>query len=260
MKKKHLSISIVILLTILIAFLVPLIFMLGKLKNVVDSQTTSDKVKESEILVSMIGDSMMGKIQKYEKIVETISKDRRIVDMDNEESEALFHEVMEEAPGEWSHFLITDQRGIEIAHSEGEENYGTDISKRQYFKEVWETNQTVICEPTFSSSTGRRILAIGVPIEDSNRKKGVLVGFVNLEYISEVLNSYKVTDNSYVYMLNSDGTLSGHPDEAIILQQNWLNPQDDPSLASVNAMTEEERQIVKKMTNLESGSIGRAHV
>lgn len=252
-KKKHLSISIVILLTILIVFLVPLILLLGNLKNVVDSQTTSDKVTESEILVSMIGDSMMGKIEKYEKIVETISKDRRIIDMDNEESEGLFHEIMEEAPGEWSHFLITDSKGIEIAHSEGAENYGTDISERQYFKEVWETNQTVICEPTFSSSTGRRILAIGVPIEDGNRKKGVLVGFVNLEYISEVLNSYKVTENSYVYMLNSDGTLSGHPDEAIILKQNWLNPKDEAATAVVNAMTEEERQIVKGMTNLETG-------
>lgn len=254
MKKKHFSISIVILLTILIAFLVPLIFMLGRLKKMVDNQTSLDKVKESEILVSMISDCMMEKIEKYEKIVETVSKDERIISMNNHKSEQLFQQIMEESPGEWSHFLITDNRGIEIAHSDGEEHYGTDISEKQYFKEVWETENTVICEPTFSSSTGNRILAIGIPIHEENQKKGVLVGFVKLEYISEILNSYKITDNSYVFMLNSDGMLSGHPNEEIILKQNWLNPQDEESSAAVNEKVKEERQIIKNMTDLQMGA------
>lgn len=254
MKKKYFSINIVILLTILIAFLIPLILMLGRLKIMVDDHTSSDKVKESEILVSMISDCMMEKIEKYQKIIETVSKDQRIISMDNEASEQLFQSIMEESPGEWSHFLITDSKGIEIAHSDGAEHYGTNISEKQYFKEVWETDSTVICEPTFSSSTGNRILAIGIPIHEGNQKKGVLVGFVNLEYISEILNSYKITNNSYVFMLNSDGMLSGHPQKDIILKQNWLNPQDAAATAAVNAMTEKERQIIKNMTNLETGA------
>lgn len=254
MKKRHLSIGIVILLIILIAFLGPLAILLGRLKALVDGQTSLDKVNESEILVSIISDAMMGKIEKYEKIVETMSKDNRIISMDNVESEQLFKEIMAESQGEWSHFLITDSRGIEIAHSDGEEHYGTDISERQYFKETWQTDDNVICEPTFSSSTGRRILAIGIPIHEGNQKKGVLVGFVNLEYISEILNSYKVTDNSYVFMLNSDGTVSGYPDESVILKQNWLNPQDENSASVVNNMTSDEKQIISRMTNLETGS------
>lgn len=254
MKKKYFSINIVILLTILIAFLIPLILMLGRLKIMVDDHTSSDKVKESEILVSMISDCMMEKIEKYQKIIETVSKDQRIISMDNEASEQLFQSIMEESPGEWSHFLITDSKGIEIAHSDGAEHYGTNISEKQYFKEVWETDSTVICEPTFSSSTGNRILAIGIPIHEGNQKKAVLVGFVNLEYISEILNSYKITNNSYVFMLNSDGMLSGHPQKDIILKQNWLNPQDAAATAAVNAMTEKERQIIKNMTNLETGA------
>lgn len=254
MKKKYFSINIVILLTILIAFLIPLILMLGRLKIMVDDHTSSDKVKESEILVSMISDCMMEKIEKYQKIIETVSKDQRIILMDNEASEQLFQSIMEESPGEWSHFLITDSKGIEIAHSDGAEHYGTNISEKQYFKEVWETDSTVICEPTFSSSTGNRILAIGIPIHEGNQKKGVLVGFVNLEYISEILNSYKITNSSYVFMLNSDGMLSGHPQKDIILKQNWLNPQDAAATAAVNAMTEKERQIIKNMTNLETGA------
>lgn len=254
MKKKYFSINIVILLTILIAFLIPLILMLGRLKIMVDDHTSSDKVKESEILVSMISDCMMEKIEKYQKIIETVSKDQRIISMDNEASEQLFQSIMEESPGEWSHFLITDSKGVEIAHSDGAEHYGTNISERQYFKEVWETDSTVICEPTFSSSTGNRILAIGIPIHEGNQKKGVLVGFVTLEYISEILNSYKITNNSYVFMLNSDGMLSGHPQKDIILKQNWLNPQDAAATAAVNAMTEKEREIIKNMTNLETGA------
>lgn len=254
MKKKHFSISIVILLTILIAFLAPLILMLGRLRNTVDDRTSSDKVKESEILVSMISDCIMEKIEKYQKIVETVAKDKRIISMNNQESESLFREIMDDSPGEWSHFLITDSQGIEIAHSDGAEHYGTDISDKQYFKEVWETDSIVICEPTFSSSTGNRILAVGIPIHEGNQKKGVLVGFVKLEYISEILNSYKVTDNSYVFMLNSDGMLSGHPKEEIILKQNWLNPQDEESSKTVNAMDQEERRIIKNMTDLQMGA------
>lgn len=254
MQKKRVSLTVYVVVAIMVLFVLPLAVIMNILKAAVVNNVSSDKNSESTIIASMMSDSIMDKITKYQSVVETAAKDERVKGLNIAEAEQYLKEIMSDAEGEWSHFLIADTKGLEIAHTEGSEHYGTDISDKQYFEEVWATTSTVVCEPTFSKSTGNRIMGIGVPIVNSGKLRGVLVGFVLLEHISDVLDSYEITDNSYVFMLNSDGTVSGHPNKDIILMQNWLAPADDEAKKTVDAMSEEEKAIIGKMTKLESGS------
>lgn len=153
--------------------------------------------------------------------------------------------------------LIADCVGIESAHTDGKAFHGKSISDRDYFVQPWETGSTVVCEPEFSKTTGGRVLAIGTPIYDNNVKIGVLVGFVRLEYVSSLLNQNKVTENSYEFMLNSDGTLSAHPDDSIVLMQNWGKPSEDDnaSLDALAKMTTTQKNAIAAMMRGESGII-----
>lgn len=254
MKKKRVSLVVVLLASLLLSFLIPVCVSLLITSNVVKDKVTKDKTNESQIIVSTIRDNIQEKMYKYREVVEVVAHDTRVRNMDATESEKYLRSIISSSGDVWSHFLITDSKGIEIAHTDGASHRGTSIADREYYKVPWEENKTVICEPTVSKSTGNRILAIGTPIESNGKEVGVLVGFVRLEFIADVLNNYKLTDNSYVFMLNSDGTLSGHPDKEIILNQNWVNPEDEASKKKADNFTEDEKQLIQKMIKLESGN------
>lgn len=177
--------------------------------------------------------------------------------MDYNKAEAYLNQIISDSGAVWSHFLITDSKGIEIAHTDGEEHHGTSIADREYYMTPWNEGRTVICEPTFSKSTGRRILAIDTPIMSDGKEIGVLVGFVRLEYISQVLNEYDITDNNYVFMLNSDGMLSAYPNEDIVLKQNWVTGECDDSVSSeaFDNITETQKLAISNMMNGEEGVV-----
>lgn len=224
--------------------------------RVYDSLRT-DKASVYTTLAQVLSDNLEETILKYAAVVETAAKDKSVISMDYVQAEQRLNEIISDSGEVWSHFLITDGTGIEIAHTDGEEHHGTSIADRDYFKKVWETETTVICEPTFSKSTGRKILAIGTPVYENGQKRGVLVGFVRLEYVSQIIEKIKITENSYQFLLNSDGTLAGHPDQDIVLQQNWAKADsaDTESQKVIEDMGETQKQVIASMLEGKNGVI-----
>lgn len=237
------------LVRLLLGLMLPFCMILGFIAVRIYGNLRTDKAAAYTTLVESLADNLEEVIEKYTSVVEMASDHETVVSMDADRAEKYLNQVISESGDVWSHFLITDSKGIEIAHTDGPEHHGTSIADRSYFKDAWEKEDTIVCEPTFSKSTGRRILAIGTPVYENGKKVGVLVGFVRLEYVSQVLGEHKVTENSYTFMLNSDGMLSAHPDEDIVLQQNWLKAEDGDTASeeAINNMPETRRKVVAEM-------------
>lgn len=235
-----------LLLGVVLPFVCILLFIFGQLYE----DVRTDKADNYETIANMMSDNIEKVINQYVSVVEIAAMNDEVSNMRAEEAEPYLNQIILDSGGIWSHFLITDSEGIEIAHTDGAEHYGTSIADRAYYREPWNTGKTAVCEPTFSKSTGRRILAIGTPLTSDGKEVGVLVGFVRLEYVSEVLNTYEITENGYVFMLNSDGTLSAHPNEEIVLQQNWLKAEegDTASMDAIAGMSMTQRSVVEAMT------------
>lgn len=216
-----------------------------------------DKAQNYELIADMMSSNMSEIINKYEVIIETAAYDENVTSLDYTRAEPYLNQLINDSRDVWSHFLITDSSGIEIAHTDGAQHHGTSIADRDYYLIPWSTGKTVICEPTFSKSTGRRILAIGTPIKSDGEVVAVLVGFVRLEYISSILNDYTITDSNYAFMLNSDGMLAAHPDSESVLVQNWLTAPagDTASAEAIAAMPETRKKVVAAMTRGENGVI-----
>ncbi|MDE6056033.1 MAG: cache domain-containing protein [Lachnospiraceae bacterium] len=196
---------------LLLGMLLPFVIILMVIAVQIDRDVQEDKAETYSTMAVMIANNVNAVVQQYVSVVETAADNENVASMDYRKAETYLNEIISDSGNVWSHFLITDSEGIEIAHTDGEENHGTSIADREYYSTPWNEGKTVICEPTFSKSTGRRILAIGTPIYRDGKKVGVLVGFVRLEYISTVVNDYRITDKNYAFMLNSDGMLSAHP-------------------------------------------------
>lgn len=238
---------------LLIGLVLPFGIILGCISVKVYESLREDKANVYTALAQVLSDNLNETIGKYATVVETAANHGTVIGMEAAAAEEYLNGIIQNSGDVWSHFLITDSQGIEIAHTDGEQHHGTSIADRDYYKKAWDTEKTVICEPTFSKSTGRRILAIGTPVYENGQKKGVLVGFVRLEYVSQVIENIKITDNSYQFMLNSDGMLSAHPNQDIVLLQNWANAEDDESKAAIDAMDATQREAVAAMLTGQNG-------
>lgn len=255
MQKRKKSLTGVFIRNLCIGIVLPFILLLIFLAVQVYQEVRKVKAEDYTSIVNSISDNVYTTMEKYAQVVETAAKATQVREMEAAEAEAYLKEIIAESGNIWSHFLITDSNGVEIAHTDGAEHYGTSIADRSYFSLPWENGKTAICEPTFSKSTGNKILAIGAPVLNGSQRAGVLVGFVRLEYVSAVLQNYSITENSYVFMLNSDGAVSGHPEDEIVLQQNWkkAGEGDAQSAAAIAEMPETRRTVVQKMTSGEEG-------
>lgn len=255
MPKRKIPLTIIFIRNLFLGIVLPFIIILGFLSMQVYQEVRTVKAEDYTSLAHSMSDNVNMTIQKYAQVVETASTAEQVTGLVPSEAEGYLKQIIAQSDNLWSHFLITDSSGIEIAHTDGAEHYGTDISDRAYFSVPWESGKMAICEPTYSKSTGNKILAIGMPVLQDGKAQGVLVGFVRLEYVSSVLQNYSITENSYVFMLNSDGAVSGHPDDAVVLQQNWLNAEegDTASAEAIAAMPETQKKAVQMMTAGEEG-------
>lgn len=242
---------------LLLGLILPVTIMLAVIFIRVYDNVRTDKSDTYGTLVNVLADNLSEVMEKYAAVVETASSNEKVASMDYAQAEPYLNKLIADSGDIWSHFLVTNSEGVEIAHTDGKEHHGTSIAERDYFIKPWETGKTVICEPTFSKSTGRRILAIGTPIYENEQKIGVLVGFVRLEYVSQILGQRKITENSYEFMLNSDGLLSAHPNEEIVLQQNWLKAGDGDTVSqeAIDAMPKIQKKVIEAMMKGETGVV-----
>ncbi|MEG6521842.1 methyl-accepting chemotaxis protein [Desulfotomaculum sp. 1211_IL3151] len=183
-------------------------------------------------------------LEAEQRIVMELAHTPIVKSMNYQQAEPYFQRFIKDNP-QYSHLLICDPTGTEIAHSEGAEHHGKNIADKEYFKTPWETSKSVIADATFSTSTGRKIVGLGAPIyNEANEKIGVVVGFIKLEFISDRVTSKKISQNGYTFMLNKNGEYIGHPETKKLLEENPLKD---------NATNQQYKDILKKMLAQGSG-------
>lgn len=183
----------------------------------------SSKYVEAKLTVYLQAQYTQQRIEDAKAILEIAAIDEDVVAHNTPEAEAYLQHVMQTNPEMWSHFLIADENGIEIAHTEGEEYYGTSLCGREYFEKPWEELRTIVAQPTYSVSTGRKVMAIATPTYQNEVPNGVLIGFIYLEYVSEDLNAVSVSTHNQTFLMNADGTIAAHSNQDFILQKNIMD-------------------------------------
>ncbi|MCM1191017.1 MAG: methyl-accepting chemotaxis protein [Butyrivibrio sp.] len=113
---------------------------------------------------------------------------------------------------------IADMDASVLTQSDG---YTSDESWK-FTERVWysciETGETVLTEPYVDPSTGKTILSAVSPVYDetSGSVLGVAGVDVSLDHFIQVMSSYKIGKNGYIFLLTANGTISYHPDSDMI--------------------------------------------
>jgi signal transduction histidine kinase len=107
---------------------------------------------------------------------------------------------------------------------------GLDMLSRDYIQRVRATLKPVISQPIVGKATRQPIIVLAAPVLD---EKGELVaiagGVLNLHQPNLIgtLNSRKIGENGYFYMVSKERLVMAHPDPALLMQPS---PAANPAL------------------------------
>lgn len=129
-----------------------------------------------------------------------------------------------------------DMPGLIVARADGQQTVRTqgtlaNIADRAYFKEVMGGAGVVVSDVLVAKGTGQVSVVLAVPIRDGQGIRGVLLGVVDLNYLSNYIAHTKVGETGYAFVVDRNGGIVAHPDQKLVKEMT-----DMSALAPVKAV------------------------
>ena len=99
------------------------------------------------------------------------------------------------------------------------------LADRAHFIKAKAGENNVSRDVVVSVVTGESIFSYGVPIERDGRVVGVLIGHRDALFLSEISDGTGYGDKGYGFVINTSGTVVGHPDRQNVLDR--YNPIEE---------------------------------
>ena len=127
---------------------------------------------------------------------------------------------------------------------------GTDYSDREYFKKSLQ-GEVFISDPVFAKTDGTLSVIISAPVWKGGVPGSEVTGVVflvpNQNFLNDIADSVKVSENAGCYMLNSKGVTIAHTNESIALAQENTSEMAKTD-SSLKAIAELENKMVQGET------------
>lgn len=219
------------LLTLIPLFLISFI-MLSSVSYYVANRALMDSSVETAKAVS---DKFSTQIKDIidEKMIrlEDLSRDDILIGTDDASKVKLLQSTLKEVKG-FDSLLLTDSKGSGV-NSKGQHLNRAD---REYIQQVIKTKKPYVSEALASGTSGTLIVSLAQPILRNGELKGIIVGTVGLEKLSEVLENVKFKETGYGYITDSSGIVVAHNKRPELI--NKLNISEkavNPELKTKNA-------------------------
>jgi methyl-accepting chemotaxis protein len=112
---------------------------------------------------------------------------------------------------------LADAKGNIIASSDPAHIGTMNVLDRDYFQESF-SGKTAVSRVIKSKGSGNPIFCISSPVKQNNAVVGVLLGAIDLNYFTKAfVDSEKVGETGYVYIIDTAGLVIAYPDKSKIL-------------------------------------------
>ncbi|WDP88489.1 MAG: Cache 3/Cache 2 fusion domain-containing protein [Desulfobacter sp.] len=121
------------------------------------------------------------------------------------------------ASGLFESIALAGTDGNIIASSAKNDIGKMNVSNRGYFQAAMAGN-IAISDVIKSKSSGNPVFVIASPVNQNNRIKGILLSVIEMNaFAREFIDTEKVGETGYVYVMNKDGKVIAYPDKSKIL-------------------------------------------
>lgn len=180
------------------------------------------------------------------RYIETLSKNKIVFEDISIESKIKFFEEEAKRTG-YINFAIADLNGDSVDLNAKKAKYN--IEDRDYFKKAL-NGKSVISNVLMSKATGEPVVVFSAPLVLDGEIKGVFYGIRGGWALSNMAQNIHYGDSGYAYIITNEGTVVGHKDIDLVLNQyNLANGyKDNPDLIELSSLVSE------KMVKREAGS------
>ena len=190
------------------------------------SYSTASGIVKNDMseITSMAANYIKADFEVYLALAESAGCNPQLSDPDTSDEERL--EIMTRLAEQYGakRGNIVRADGIEITQ-------GKDFSDREYYKAAMK-GESQIYEPTISRLTGEIIEIVAAPLWKNGEYGTEAVGcsyfITQPEYINDILRELQISENSFAFILDSQGRVIGHSDSSKVLAE-----EADPSLADI---------------------------
>jgi len=185
-------------------------------KKLIQEQLDYTTKQFSSSLASKMNDFLEAKVN----VVEGISGLHAIKSMDAANGQDTLSVFQKQYP-EFALVFLLDLNGDQIVRSDMAAS--TNLSSRQYFKDVISKDKTVISDVLISSTTKKPAVVIAVPVHDANNKLvGVVGATLDLSKVNDLRSEIKIGKTGYAFITDSKGTALAHPTQSLVDKQSDL--------------------------------------
>lgn len=205
----------IILSSLLVLSLIPLILCGGYFYNQAQINLETQMLESFEAQASSTANLVKNMLEAEVRNIVLLANTTQVQSLDKERADGYLSDIVENtviSQGNitskiYSHFLVTDELGDEIIHSSGKhQDPPVNLKGRDYHNVAADKGETGINNPNISKSTGNKIFPISTPIyKDGQKIGGSFAGFLKMEYISEMIQNYKVGESGYVLLVGTGG-------------------------------------------------------
>ncbi len=93
---------------------------------------------------------------------------------------------------------------------------GYDPRQRPWYQAAVKANSTVLTEPYTDATTGKLVVSAALPVKRDGKLVGVAASDFLLTTLVSMIGSVDAGDGGYAFLVNKDGKILIHPDEAMI--------------------------------------------
>lgn len=210
--------------------LIPLLIVFGITTYIVISNTVTEVHESNMSIVQGFRTAIDVEMESTEAVMEIISRNKLITDMNPEAMEGILKDVVERYKG-ISQIYVMDESGMQIYKTSGELG---DRSDREYFINALDGKGNY-SSVIISGTTGKPIIVRAEPIYSNNEIVGVIGASIDLSFLSTILTEIDLDEESYGFIVDGEGVVLAHPDETLISEKvnlSDLKPVQDVILGN----------------------------
>ncbi len=93
-----------------------------------------------------------------------------------------------------------------------------DPRKRPWYTDAVAAKTSTLTEPYQDASTGKLIVTVATPVVAGGKELGVVGGDLDITTLAEIVNTLKLGDIGYAFLVNGEGVVIAHPNKDFTLK------------------------------------------